>query len=89
MLTGSLGGIHGAGTASNKVNILVKLNKNTRCSAGRKNRSDLFLEHFPGKWLDDVVVGADSDLFRPGILTRSQPAFRDESGHRSDLKPAT
>jgi len=34
-------------------------------------------------------IGADSDLIRPPIPTRSRPGFRFDVGHRSDLKPAT
>src|SRR6266568_2696379 len=30
---------------------------------------------------------ADSDLFRPGITTRSRTVFRCEAGHRSEMKP--
>ncbi|MFY9655704.1 MAG: DUF2269 family protein [Methylocystis sp.] len=35
-----------------------------------------------------IGVAADSDLFRPGIPTRSRPPFRFEVGRRSEMKAA-
>jgi hypothetical protein len=34
------------------------------------------------------AMGADSDLFRPGIPMGSRPPFRFEAGHHSEMKPA-
>ena len=36
-----------------------------------------------------AAIPANSDLFRPGVTTRSRTAFRFDVGHHSDLKPVT
>jgi hypothetical protein len=36
-----------------------------------------------------VAERANSDLFRPGVTTRSRTALRFDVGHHSDLKPVT
>ena len=39
--------------------------------------------------LDPTACSANSDLFRPGVTTRSRTALRFDVGHHSDLKPVT
>ena len=34
-------------------------------------------------------IDADSDRSRPGFPRRSRPLFRNDAGHRSEMKPAT
>jgi hypothetical protein len=43
------------------------------------------------KTLENVTasISANSDLFRPGVTTRSRTALRFDVGHHSDLKPVT
>ena len=36
-----------------------------------------------------AVLAADSDRSRPGFPRRSRPLFRNDAGHRSEMKPAT
>ena len=41
------------------------------------------------KWSSLRAWGADSDRIRPGFPRRSRPPFRNDAGHRSEMKAAT
>ena len=44
--------------------------------------------YFP-PFLEPRKMSADSDRSRPGFPRRSRPLFRNDAGHRSEMKPAT
>ncbi len=57
------------------------------CVDGYRQR--MYLESAARRFcLPYIDIGADSDLFRPGIPTRSRPPFRFEVGRRSEMKAA-